>query len=86
MLNLFIFFLILISLVSFFPHVKAEESAKPPVNIPSVLVERAQSRSIAPTAEFIGRIEALEKVDFRARINVVFQRIRESVKGLLIRT
>jgi len=42
----------------------AEQAAPPP----AVLVQPAELRSMAKQAEFVGRAEALEKVDLRARV------------------
>src|SRR5437762_12857331 len=44
--------------------VKAQQGAPPP----AVLVQPAELRSMAKQAEFVGRAEALEKVDLRARV------------------
>jgi membrane fusion protein (multidrug efflux system) len=44
--------------------VAAQQSAPPP----AVLVQPAELRSMAKQAEFVGRAEALEKVDLRARV------------------
>src|SRR5215472_9814604 len=43
---------------------KAEQAAPPP----AVLVQEAKLRSMTKQAEFVGRAEALEKVDLRARV------------------
>src|SRR5271157_5101287 len=43
---------------------KAQQAAPPP----AVLVQPAELRSMAKQAEFVGRAEALEKVDLRARV------------------
>ena len=48
--------------------VQAEEDSKSAQPVPSVLVQRVESQSFAPSSEFIGRVEALEKVELRARI------------------
>lgn len=42
------------------------QPAAPPA--PAVLVARAEQRPVAEGAEFIGRVEALERVDIRARV------------------
>jgi membrane fusion protein (multidrug efflux system) len=42
----------------------AQQAAAPP----AVLVQAAESRSMTKQAEFVGRAEALEKVDLRARV------------------
>ena len=42
----------------------AEQAAPPP----AVLVQRAELRSMTKQAEYVGRAEALEKVDLRARV------------------
>src|SRR5260370_9320245 len=42
----------------------AQQAAPPP----AVLVQPAESRSIAQQAEFVGRADALEKVEIRARV------------------
>ena len=42
-----------------------KESQQPP---PTVLVARADRQPVTQSAEFVGRIEALEKVDIRARV------------------
>src|SRR5208282_6066633 len=44
--------------------VSAQQAAAPP----AVLVQPAELRSLAKQAEFVGRAEALEKVDLRARV------------------
>src|SRR5438132_10039466 len=44
--------------------VKAQQGAPPP----AVLVRPAERRSMTKEAEFVGRAEALEKVDLRARV------------------
>src|SRR5437762_2003274 len=44
--------------------VKAQQGAPPP----AVLVQPAELRSMTKQAEFVGRAEALEKVDLRARV------------------
>ena len=36
---------------------------------PAVLVQPAEMRSLARRADFIGRVEAIEKVDLRARVS-----------------
>ncbi|MBV8507835.1 MAG: efflux RND transporter periplasmic adaptor subunit, partial [Alphaproteobacteria bacterium] len=41
------------------------QQAGPP---PAVLVQPAELRSMTKQAEFVGRAEALEKVDLRARV------------------
>ncbi|HYZ32111.1 MAG TPA: efflux RND transporter periplasmic adaptor subunit [Crenalkalicoccus sp.] len=43
-------------------------AAQPAPSAPAVLVARAELRPVAEGAEFIGRIEALERVEIRARI------------------
>ena len=43
----------------------AEQPAQPP---PAVLVTRVERQAIAAGAEFIGRVEAIDKVDVRARV------------------
>ena len=43
---------------------KAQQAAPPP----AVLVQPAELRSMTKQAEFVGRAEALEKVDLRARV------------------
>ena len=50
------------TLIGFPAH--AEETAPPP----AVLVQPAELRSMTKQAEFVGRAEALEKVDLRARV------------------
>jgi membrane fusion protein, multidrug efflux system len=45
-------------------RVNAQQAAPPP----AVLVQPAELRSLAKQAEFVGRAEALEKVDLRARV------------------
>ena len=42
----------------------AQQAAPPP----AVLVQPAESRAIAQQAEFVGRADALEKVEIRARV------------------
>src|SRR3712207_743267 len=44
----------------------AAQLAAPPA--PAVLVARAEQRPVTEGAEFIGRVEALERVDIRARV------------------
>jgi len=46
------------------PPAKAQQAAPPP----AVLVQPAELRSMTKHAEFVGRAEALEKVDLRARV------------------
>jgi len=46
------------------PPAKAQQAASPP----AVLVQPAELRSMTKQAEFVGRAEALEKVDLRARV------------------
>jgi membrane fusion protein (multidrug efflux system) len=43
-------------------------NAQPAAAPPAVLVHPAELRSMAKQAEFVGRVEALEKVDLRARV------------------
>ena len=35
---------------------------------PAVLVQPAEMRALAPQAEFIGRVQAIDKVELRARV------------------
>ncbi len=59
------FLLIVVSLaVLVGPPVNAQQGAPPP----AVLVQPAELRSMTKQAEFVGRAEALEKVDLRARV------------------
>jgi membrane fusion protein (multidrug efflux system) len=46
----------------------ADEAAKPTAPVPAVLVQKAELKSLDRQYEFIGRVEALEKVDLRARV------------------
>jgi len=48
--------------------VQAEEATKPAARAPAVLVQKAEMKSLDRQYEFIGRVEALEKVDLRARV------------------
>jgi membrane fusion protein (multidrug efflux system) len=59
---LFIFAAQVATLISLPAH--AEQAAPPP----AVLVQPAELRSMTKQAEFVGRAEALEKVDLRARV------------------
>jgi membrane fusion protein, multidrug efflux system len=59
---LFIFAAQVATLISLPAH--AEQAAPPP----AVLVQPAEFRSMTKQAEFVGRAEALEKVDLRARV------------------
>ena len=43
--------------------------AQPAPPVPAVLVQPAELKSLARQADFIGRVEAIEKVDLRARVS-----------------
>lgn len=47
----------------------ARQAAAPP----AVFVQRVELRGISPSAEFIGRVEAIDKVDVRARVTGFLQ-------------
>ena len=46
------------------PAPQQPQAASPP----AVFVARVERQSIAPSAEFIGRVEAIDRLDVRARI------------------
>ena len=59
------FSLIVMALVTLIGRPANAQQAAPP---PAVLVQPAELRSMTKQAEFVGRAEALEKVDLRARV------------------
>jgi membrane fusion protein, multidrug efflux system len=59
------FFFIFVALVALIAVPANAQQGGPP---PAVLVQLAELRSMAKQSEFIGRAEALEKVDLRARV------------------
>lgn len=44
------------------------QAAKPPLAPPAVLIVQAETRPLGRQTEFIGRVEAVEKVEIRARV------------------
>ena len=62
--TLFFLFVALPLAVLLGPPTNAQQAAPPP----AVLVQPAELRSMTKQAEFVGRAEALEKVDLRARV------------------
>jgi membrane fusion protein, multidrug efflux system len=60
--NLVIFVAAAAALIGF--SANAQQAGPPP----AVLVQRAELRSMSKQSEFVGRAEALEKVDLRARV------------------
>lgn len=49
-------------------HADADETAKASAPIPAVLVRPAELKSLSREFEFIGRVQAREKVELRARV------------------
>lgn len=56
---------LLLAVALFLEPAHAQQQAAPP---PAVVVEPAQMQVIAQRADFVGRIEAIEKVELRARV------------------
>jgi membrane fusion protein, multidrug efflux system len=59
---------ITISAVALLCLASGGHAQQPPATAPAVLVESAEMRPLARSAEFIGRVQAIEKVDLRARV------------------
>ncbi|MEM8550899.1 MAG: efflux RND transporter periplasmic adaptor subunit [Pseudomonadota bacterium] len=64
-LRLLLLALAAVSIVSASPNLAAQEQAPP---LPAVTVVVAEEQDVTPKAEFIGRIEAVARVDLRARV------------------
>lgn len=58
----------ILSAVAFLVSASGGYAQQAPSTAPAVLVETAEMRPIARFAEFIGRVQAVEKVDLRARV------------------
>ena len=50
-------------------NVASADAASPQPAAPAVLVATAEMRDVSGTAEFVGRVKAVEKVDLRARVD-----------------
>ncbi|NQW08551.1 MAG: efflux RND transporter periplasmic adaptor subunit [Alphaproteobacteria bacterium] len=63
----------LLSAVILFGLTSSASAQTPTDSVPSVVVQRVTERDVAPQFKYIGRVEAIETVDLRARVDGILE-------------